>query len=319
MGKIKILANDGMGATGKELLEEKGFEVITTRVAQEQLINFINDNNMQVLLVRSATKVGQDVLDACPTLRLVGRGGVGMDNIALKHAKHKGIPVINTPTASSAAVAELVIAHLLSGIRFLHDSNRNMPLEGDHKFGQLKKSYSGASELGGKTLGIVGFGQIGQAVAQRALGMGMKVLFHDHHSDERTITVPFFDGQEVYFTIAPNTLEEVLQQSDFITIHVPAQKDYVIGEKEIAKLKDGAGVINAARGGTLDEVALVKALDDGKVAFAGLDVFESEPSPEIRILMHPKISLSPHIGGSTVEAQKRISVELAEQIIDYFQ
>ncbi len=242
-----------------------------------------------------------------------------MDNIALQHAKNNGITVINTPTASSAAVAELVVAHLLTGIRFLYDSNRNMPLEGDQKFSQLKKSYSGATELGGKTLGIIGFGQIGQAVAQRALGMGMKVVFHDHHPEERRITVPFFDGQAVHFTIAGSSLDEVLKLSDFISIHVPGQKEYIIGEKEIAKMKQGVGIVNAARGGTLDEAALVKALDNEKVAFAGLDVFESEPSPEIRILMHPKISLSPHIGGSTVEAQNRISIELAEQIINYFQ
>lgn len=319
MGVIKILANDGIGANGKELLEQKGFEVITTKVAQEQLSNFISDKNIEVLLVRSATKVGKEVLDTSPTLKLIGRGGVGMDNIAVQHAKNIGIPVINTPTASSAAVAELVIGHLLTGIRFLHDSNRNMPLEGDQKFGQLKKSYSGASELRGKTLGIIGFGQIGQAVAQIALGMGMKVVFHDHHEESKTITLPFFDGQTARFTIKGSTMDEVLKASHFITLHVPSQKDYIIGAKEIAKMKTGVGIINASRGGTLDEAALIQALDNGKVAFAGLDVFESEPTPEIRILMHPKISLSPHIGGSTLEAQNRISLELAEQIINYFQ
>ena len=313
---MKVLANDGIAQAGIDVLEKGGFEVITTRVAQEQLANFINSKGIDALLVRSATQVKKELIDACPNLKLIGRGGVGMDNIDLQYAQSKGIHVINTPAASSESVAELVFAHLFGGVRFLYDSNRNMPLDGDSKFKQLKKSYAGGTELRGKTLGIIGFGRIGQATAKIALGIGMKVLFADHHVSDLTLEIPFFDGQSVSFELKRNTLQEVLKKSDFISLHVPAQDNYIIGKKELELMKTGAGIINASRGGIVDEVALVDALDANKIAFAGLDVYESEPNPEIKILMNPKISLTPHIGASTHEAQQRIGVELAEQIID---
>ncbi|PIB38090.1 D-2-hydroxyacid dehydrogenase [Maribacter sp. 4G9] len=315
---MKILANDGISAKGISLLEKNGFKVMTTTVAQNQLGNFITSNNVQGLLVRSATKVDKDLIDACPNLKLIGRGGVGMDNIDVAYAQQKGIHVINTPAASSKSVAELVFAHLYGGVRFLYDANRNMPLEGDSKFKQLKKSYGNGKELSGKTLGIIGFGRIGQAVAKLALGAGMKVLFFDPVLDEVSLTLSFFDGQSVTFNLLRTEKEELLKASDFITVHVPAQKKYVLGKKEFDLMKDGVGIINAARGGVIDEVALVDALESNKVSFAGMDVYESEPRPEIRILMHPKISLTPHIGGATNEAQDRIGIELAEQIISYF-
>ena len=277
--------------------------------------NYINKNEIVALLVRSATQVDKKVIDNSPTLKVIGRGGVGMDNIEVAYAKSKGIHVINTPAASSESVAELVMGHLLNGVRFLADANRNMPLEGDSNFKQLKKSYQKGVELKGKTLGVIGFGRIGQAVAERAIGMGMAVVFYDHHPEEREFKMDFFDGQQITFKLSGISKDELLEQSDFISIHVPQANGYVIGAAEIEKMKSGVGIVNAARGGVLDEVALVNALDKGKIAFAGLDVFESEPSPEIKILMHPKISLSPHVGGSTIEAQDRIGLELAEQII----
>ncbi len=310
-----VLANDGLAQSGIELLQKEGFEVITTRVAQEQLVNFINTNSISVLLVRSATEVRKDLIDACPGLQLIGRGGVGMDNIDVDYAKSKGVHVINTPEASSASVAELVFAHLFNGARFLHDSNRNMPLDGDSQFKQLKKSYASGTELRGKTLGIIGFGRIGEATAKMALSLGMKVLFHDHHTEKVTVNLSFYDGQEVQFKLQNSSLETVLKNADFVSIHVPSQNGYVIGKKELAQMKPTAGIINASRGGILDEVALVEALDNDKLAFAGLDVYESEPQPEIKILMNPKISLSPHIGASTQEAQQRIGLELAQQVI----
>ncbi len=313
---MRILANDGISPSGISALEANGFEVLTTTVAQEQLANFINENAISALLVRSATKVRKDIIDNCPTLKLIGRGGVGMDNIDVAYAKEKGLHVINTPAASSGSVAELVFAHLFGGVRFLHDANRNMPLDGDTKFKQLKKSYASGTELSGKTLGIIGFGRIGQATAKIAIGIGMKVAYFDPFLEKASIVLSFFDGQNVSFDLASHSKEEVLESSDYVTLHVPAQKEYVIGKKEIELMKDGVGIVNAARGGVLDEIALVAALESGKVSFAGLDVFESEPNPEIKILMHPNISLTPHIGAATSEAQDRIGMELATQIID---
>lgn len=312
---IKVLANDGLSQSAIDFLQNEGFEVSTTKVAQEQLANYINGNDVSALLVRSATEVKKDLMDACPNLQLIGRGGVGMDNIDVAYAKSKDIRVINTPESSSQSVAELVFAHILTGARFLHDSNRNMPLDGDTKFKQLKKSYANGFELRGRTLGIVGFGRIGKATAKLALGMGMKVLYADHHTEEVSLGVTFFDGQSITFDLQNSTLETVLTESDFVSIHVPSQNGYILGKKEFELMKPTAGVINASRGGVLDELALVDALNKEKIAFAGLDVFESEPNPEIQILMHPKISLSPHTGASTLEAQERIGLELASQII----
>lgn len=310
-----VLANDGISKNGVEELEAAGFEVRTVNVAQEQLENYINNENISVILVRSATTVRQALIDACPSLKVIGRGGVGMDNIDVDYARSKGLHVINTPAASSESVAELVFAHLFSGVRFLYDSNRNMPLEGDSKFKVLKKAYAKGTELRGKTLGIVGFGRIGQAAAKIGIGLGMKVIAHDPFMDKASVVVPFFDGQSLSFNIDMLTKNKVLQQADFVTLHVPAQKEFVIGEAEFNMMKDGAGLVNAARGGVVDEVALLKALDSGKLAFAGVDTFENEPKPAVQVLMHPKVSLTPHIGAATTQAQQRIGSELAAQII----
>ena len=311
---MKILANDGISKSGIDNLTENGFEIITTNVAQEQLINFINENKIVGLLVRSATTARKDLIDSCPSLKLIGRGGVGMDNIDVEYAKSKGIHVINTPAASSASVAELVFAHLYGGVRFLFDSNRNMPLEGEANFKGLKKAYAKGIELRGKTLGIIGFGRIGQEVAKIALGIGMKVIATDKFLDKATIEIGISTGQSIKAEIIIQPFEKLITNSDFISLHVPAQEEYVIDSSVISKMKKGAGIINAARGGVIDEVALVKALDGGHLSFAGLDTFENEPKPEVKLLMHEKISLTPHIGAATLEAQNRIGEELATQI-----
>nr|WP_322626213.1 D-2-hydroxyacid dehydrogenase [uncultured Flavobacterium sp.] len=312
---MKILANDGISKAGLIALEDAGYEVITTKVAQEQVANYINTNDVAVLLVRSATKVRKDIIDACPGLKIIGRGGVGMDNIDVEYAREKGIHVINTPASSSDSVAELVFAHLFSGVRFLYDSNRQMPLEGDTHFEGLKKAYANGIELRGKTLGIIGFGRIGRSVARVALGLGMRVVATDKFVDEAEVRVDFYNGQFINVGIKTEPVEDILKEADFISLHVPAQKEgYVIGKAEFETMKDGVGIVNASRGGIIDEVALLEALDSGKVAFAGLDVFENEPTPAIQVLMHPKVSLTPHIGAATLEAQDRIGTELAEQI-----
>ncbi|GAA0745814.1 MULTISPECIES: D-2-hydroxyacid dehydrogenase [Gaetbulibacter] len=313
---MKVLANDGVSQSGIDALENAGFEVNTTTVAQEQLANYLNDNQIDVLLVRSATKVRKDIIDNCPNLKIIGRGGVGMDNIDVDYARSKGIHVINTPAASSHSVAELVFAHLLGLSRFLHQSNRDMPLEGDSNFKGLKKNYSKGTELKGKTIGVIGFGRIGQATAKVALGLGMKVLAFDPFIEKTDLELEFFDGQKLSFEIKTISKEDVLKQSDFITLHVPAQKDYVIDKAEFDTMKDGVIIANAARGGVINEVALVEAITSGKVASAALDVFEKEPKPEIQLLMNPSLSLTPHTGAATNEAQDRIGTELATQIIE---
>jgi D-3-phosphoglycerate dehydrogenase len=313
---MKILANDGISQSGIDALEKGGFEVITTKVAQNQLENYINENNIDGILVRSATQVRQELIDACPSIKLIGRGGVGMDNIDVEYARDNGLHVINTPAASSGSVAELVFSHLFGMVRFLHSSNREMPLEGDTRFKELKKAYASGTELKGKTLGIIGFGRIGQEVAKIGLGLGMNVIATDGLVKSAPISINFFNGQKVTINIDTISKDEVLKNSDFITLHVPAQEDYIISAKEFEKMKVGVGIVNASRGGVLNEVELVKAINNGKVQFAGLDVFETEPTPAVQLLMNPDISLTPHIGAATKEAQDRIGSELAEQIIE---
>lgn len=312
---MKVLANDGVSQSGIDALEKGGYEVITTTVAQEQLINYINDKEITVLLVRSATTVRKDLIDACPSLKIIGRGGVGMDNIDVEYAREKGLSVINTPASSSHSVAELVFGHLYGLARFLHNSNRDMPLEGDKNFKGLKKAYAKGTELKGKTLGVLGFGRIGQATAKVALGAGMKVIAFDPFMDKANLELDFFDGQKLNFEIKTISKEDVLKQADFLTLHVPAQDGYVIGKPELEIMKDGAILVNAARGGVVDEIALVEAISSGKIARAALDVFEKEPKPEIQLLMNPALSLTPHTGAATNEAQDRIGTELASQII----
>jgi|TARA_B110000438_G_scaffold299756_1_gene350609 D-3-phosphoglycerate dehydrogenase len=311
---IKILANDGISQSGKEALVNAGFDISTMTVSQEQLISHIQSEDITVLLVRSATTVRKNLIDQCPGLKIIGRGGVGMDNIDVEYARSKGINVINTPAASSSSVAELVFAHLYSGVRFLHESNRNMPLEGDSNFKGLKKAYAKGVELRGKTLGIIGFGRIGRETAKIALGIGMNVIAFDKFLESAEIKLEFMGGKSIDFNIKISKFEDLLKNSDFISLHVPAQKKHVIDKKEFDLMKEGVGIINAARGGVLNEIELVSALDSGKVSFAGLDTFENEPKPEIKLLMHPNISLTPHIGAATNEAQDRIGLELADQI-----
>ena len=316
---VKILANDGISKSGIEALEEKGFEVITEKVNQEDLISTINSENYEVLLVRSATTARKELIDACPNLKIIGRGGVGMDNIDVEYAKEKGLEVYNTPAASSSSVAELVFSHLFGMVRFLYESNRQMPLEGDTNFKDLKKAYAGGKELTGKTLGIIGFGKIGQEVAKRAIGLGMNVLAHDKFTTEASITLNFFNGDKKTFTIETTSLKNVLVGSDFVTLHIPKTGEKaVIGAEEIGLMKTGAGIINTARGGVIDEDALMFALDKGKLEYAALDVFTNEPNPSMHLMMHNSISLTPHIGAATLEAQDRIGVELADKIITFF-
>ncbi|RXM41402.1 3-phosphoglycerate dehydrogenase [Chryseobacterium sp. CH21] len=313
---MKVLANDGISKAGENTLKEAGIEILDNRVAQDHVINFINDNNVDVLLVRSATKVRQNLIDACPGLKIIGRGGIGMDNIDVEYAKSKGIKVINTPTASSKSVAELVFGHFISLARFLHESNRLMPLEGETHFNAMKKSFSNAYELSGKTLGVIGFGSIGQEVIKIGIALGMKVTVLTRSPKTEVLTLNFFDGQSVNFEItSTNDMDAFLKDADFISINTPKTNEYIIDTPQFEKMKDGVYIVNTARGGVINEVTLIDFIESGKVAGAALDVFENEPSPELPLLMNPALSLSPHVGGNTVDAQEKIGIELAEQII----
>jgi len=311
---MKILANDGMAQAGIDVLERAGHTVLTTKVAQEQLAHFIQEQGIEVLLVRSATTARQELIDACPGLRMIGRGGVGMDNIDVDYARAQGRFVFNTPAASSESVAELVFAHLGGMLRFLPDANRMMPLEGETRFNDLKKAYAKGQELRGKTIGILGFGRIGRAVARMAYGLGMKVIAHDPHVTDSSFDVVFADGQKLTTRASMHPLNEMLAQSDIVTVHIGGKAE-VLAATELASMKPGAFLVNAARGGVVNEVALLDALNDGHLSGAALDVFVNEPTPAMQVLMHEKLSLSPHIGAATEEAQDRIGVELAEQIL----
>lgn len=315
---MKILANDGISNEGKAALENAGYTVITDKVDQAGLANYVNENNVEIVLVRSATTVRKEVIDACPGLKLIGRGGVGMDNIDVAYAREKGLTVINTPASSSQSVAELVMGMLFAGARSLHHSFKHMET-GD--FSALKKRYAKGIELRGKTLLIVGFGRIGQSVASYALGCGMKVLAAGHHGGtvEVTLDINGVGKLNIPVTIETN-LHDLLPQADFISLHVPKQADgsAVLGKAEFDLMKNGVQIVNAARGGVVNEDALLEALASGKVAFAGLDVFDNEPNPRKDLLNHDAIATTPHVGAATIEAQDRIGLELADLIITQF-
>ncbi len=313
---MRVHANDGISAQAKNSLVEEGFHVTTDHVPQDQLNAYLNKEHVDVLLVRSATKVRRELIDACPSVKLIGRGGVGLDNIDVAYAKDKGIPVINTPASSSISVAELVMAHLFTLMRSLHKANRRMPAEGRTAFKDLKKEYEKGFEVRGKVLGVIGFGRIGQWTARYALGCGMRVIYVDSHATAEAIELEI-GGHTVRVPVKMVTMQELLAQADAITLHVPAQKDGrpVLGSAELAQLKPGAVIINTARGGSVDEEALMEALSEGRLRGAALDVFVGEPEPRADLLAQAHLSLTPHIGAATAEAQGRVGDELADQII----
>jgi D-3-phosphoglycerate dehydrogenase len=316
--KMKILATDGLSGIGVQLLENAGHEVIKKKVAQNQLSNYITTNEFDGVLVKRSTPLTKAILSESPTLKFIGNCDIISTHIDVEFAEQKGLSVFQAITASSTSIAELTIGHLLSCVRHLKDSNREMPLEGDSKFENLRHSYSAGTEVEGKTLGIIGFGNVGQEVAKKAIGLGMKVLYYDKNEEHVEITLDFYDQQTVKFNLSSSPLKEVLSTSDFVSLHVTTkQKNYFIGAKELKEMKPTAGLINTSYFKAIDEVALVKSLESNELRFAALDVFEDEPQPPIQLLMNPKLSLSPNIGGATQETQDRIAIELANQILSY--
>jgi D-3-phosphoglycerate dehydrogenase / 2-oxoglutarate reductase len=316
---IKILVNDGIHPDGKLLMEEAEYEVVTDKVAQENLVKELPAYD--AIIVRSATKVRKELIDACPNLKLIARGGVGLDNIDVDYAVSKGIKVINTPAASSRAVAELAFGHMFTLARLLHSSNRAMPERGSTDFKNLKSTYSKGFQLMGRTVAIIGFGRIGQEVAKIALGMGMQVIAVDPYIKEAEIGIQPYGMGDVRLAMKLETrpMDEALRKADFVTLHIPFSGGTpILGADEFAKMKKGSYLINTSRGGTVDEVAMLEALASGKLAGAGLDVFDHEPTPRPEILAHPLISLTPHTGAETQEAQVNIGLELADRIIEFF-
>jgi len=313
---VKILANDGIHPDGRLLLEEAAYLVDEDKVPQEELADRIADYD--VLIVRSATKVNKAVIDGGKNLKIIARGGVGLDNIDVEYAQSKGIQVFNTPMASSRAVAELAFAHIFALSRMLNRSNRELAAGGDFK--KLKKAYETGFQIKGKTLGIIGFGRIGQEVAKIALGIGMSVRAHDPYVQEAEIGIQLNDFEDLRFCVKIRTepFDRIIRESDFISIHIPGGGNPIITAEELNKMKDGVFLINTARGGVIHEEDLLAALEKGKVAGVGLDVYENEPTPREALLRHPNVSCTPHIGASTVEAQSYIGMELADKIIAFF-
>lgn len=316
---MKILINDGLEAVGVTLLQEAGHEVDLVNIPQNELPSKLN--NYDAILVRSATQVRKELIDQCPNLKLIGRGGVGLDNIDVDYAKSKNIAVLNTPGASSRSVAELAMAHLFSIVRFLPMVNKKMAADGVNDFKALKKAASKGIELQGKTLGLIGFGRIGRETASIALGCGMKVIAYDPYLTEGYVKLNLHADYQSDFKVKINTIskDELLAAADFISLHIPGGQGYVLDESDFNKMKDGVGIVNCARGGTISENALINAMNSGRVKYIATDVFEKEPPVDDRILRIDSVGLSPHIGASTEEAQERVGIELAESIIAYFQ
>lgn len=312
---MKILINNTISKSGFEALEESGFEVIETKVAQNQLENYISENNIDAILVNNTTQIRQELIEACPSLKLIATTSVSMDNIDVDYATDNGLHVVNATKAVASSVAELVFAHLFGVARFLHSANREMPLEGDMRFNELQKAYAQGTELRGKTIGIIGFGKVGQEVAKIAIGLGMQVLANDTMVQEATITLDFFNAQKMAFQIETVSKDTIYKEADFISLNVSEQETHLITATEFEKMKNGVGLINTAKGGVLNEVDLVNAIESGKVQYAGLDVFETEPTPAVQLLMNPEISLSPNLGASTKEAEEKTGLEIANQII----
>lgn len=314
---IKVLVNDSLSKVGINYLKDNNIEVFEKKISQEQLINFINKNNINVLLVRSSTEVRKDIIDACPSIKIIGRSGVGLDNIDVEYAKKKGIHVINSPSASSKSVAELVFAHFFSIARYLYDFKKKIIIENQYQFNKFKKECSSGTELYGKTLGVIGFGRIGIETVKIGLALGMKILVNDFDDikNNQSINLEFFNGKSMTFTFKLTSFKELIQSADYISLHVPKQKEYLFNKKEFDMMKDGVVIANVSRGGLIDENALINAIKSGKVKAAALDVFENEIIPNMELIMNNKIFISPHIGGSTIESQDRISKDLALQIM----
>ena len=312
---MKILANDGLSNEAIALLNEKNIEVITTKVAQEQLIPFINSNDIEVLIVRNATKIRLNLLLECPSLKVICKGGNKLEKDIELQISASGKQLIYAEESTAIAIAEMVFAHLFSGARMLYDANRLMPLEGDSNFESLQKGFSSGQELRGRTLGIIGLNGSGKEVAKYATALGMRVLISDSAEENPEVSIDFYSGQSVAINLEAVERNVLLAAADYISIHIDEQEDYVISKADFDEMKDGVGIVNCAFGRALNEVDLIAALEEEKVLFAGIDRFEEEPTPAIQVLMHPQISLSPNIARSSIDVQQRADLEFVNCLL----
>ena len=296
----KILLTDGLEENGKAILRRSAEVVDQPGISAEELLTVVGEYD--ALIVRGRTKVTPAVFDAGRNLKVVGRAGVGVDNIDLAAARAKGVTVVNSPMATTVAVAELTLGMMLSVVRELPRADASM------KAGKwLKKEFEGG-ELFGKTLGVIGYGRIGHAVAVRAKAFKMKILAYDPLIPADVITKR--KG-------IPMSLDELLEQADMITMHLPLTADSkgLLNAAAFAKMKPGVYVVCAARGGVIDEGALLDGLNSGKVAGAALDVFSTEPPGLTELVAHSKVICSPHIGAQTIEAQARAANDIAGEVL----
>lgn len=306
MKKMRILVCDPIHDDGVRMLREAGFDVdLETSITGQELVGKVG--NYDAIVIRSRTKVTREVFEASEKLKAVARAGVGLDNIDLEAAKEQGVEVLNSPEAPSNAVAELVLGLMLSLARRIPLADASM------KRGEWIKRRLTGFELKGKTLGIIGFGRIGYALAKKARALDMKVVAYDVII-EKLMRFVEEAGAE------PGSMETLLRESNFVTVHVPLlpQTRHMIGARELEAMKDGAYLINASRGGVIDEDALKEALESGKIAGAALDVFEVEPPQDTSLIGMENMIAMPHIGSATVEAQAANSTIVAEKLIDLF-
>lgn len=290
---LRMLLNDGLDKKAISNLELLGCDVDTNHYDIEDLKEKIKE--VDCIVIRSATKIRRELIDEAikgGKLKLIIRGGVGLDNIDVKYAEQNGIKVRNTPNASSSSVAEIILAHMFSLARFLNQSNITM------KAGLWKKKEYVGVELEGKTLGIIGMGRIGSELAKKCTALGMKIIYFD-----------LMDIKNIDNNYRKVEFDELLRESDFISINISGTKS-IIGSEELKKVKKGAFIINTSRGKALDEDAIITSLNDGTLGGVGLDVFLEEPSKNLELINHPKVSLTPHIGASTKEAQMKIGEEV---------
>ncbi len=313
---MKILINHKISAKALNALKDKPLELKMAKVAQAQLKNYLKEHEIEAVVVGKDTEIHKGIIEDCSSLQLIINTVENNTNIDLNAAKANNIKVLNCGDVSARSAAELVFAHIFSGARNLHNANRDMPLEGETNFKSLQKSYTNALELEGKTLGLIGWNSVATEVAKIGLGLGMHLMVNDKNTDPKNLSIEFANKQKVDFNLETNTKEEVLKAADFLSLHHNPEKQYTIGKKEMETMKPNAGIINVTNGKLVDEVALVKALDDKKIRFAGLDRFEKEPNPEIQLLMNPAISLSPNIAARSVDVREKESMKIAELILN---